>query len=126
MKRLIRRTTQRLLGRRPRCDKGRISQPQFLDQDTYLEMCVLEAHHEGDHELGPREPSGASAEVQDVHDRAREQAHIHNVISRFEAFERIPQPDMLAEWLRDNPDPADAATELTRHDQDHGHCQEDQ
>lgn len=55
-----------------------------------------------------------------------EQAHIYNVISRPDAFERIPQPDMLAEWLRDNPEPADAATELTRHDQDHGHYQEDQ
>ena len=55
-----------------------------------------------------------------------EQAHIHNVISRFDAFERITQPDMLAEWLRDNPDPADAATELTRHDQQHGIYQEDQ
>lgn len=75
MKRLIRRTIQRLLGRRPRCDKARISQPRFLDQDTYIEQCALEAHHRGDHEPGPRVPS-------------------------------------------------DAATELTRHDQDHGMYEE--
>lgn len=58
---LIRRTTQRLLGRRPRCDKARISKPRFLDQDTYIERCVLEAHHRGDHVPGPRVPSGAAA-----------------------------------------------------------------
>ena len=73
----IRRTTQRLLGRRTRCDKGRISRPRFLERDISLEMCVLPANHRGDHQLGPREPSGA-------------------------------------------------ATELTRHDQEHGIYQEDQ
>lgn len=77
MKRLIRAALTKLGIRAPRCDKARISQPRFLDQDTYIEQCALEAHHRGDHEPGPRVPSGA-------------------------------------------------ATELTRHDQDHGHYQEDQ
>ena len=38
----------------------------------------------------------------------------------------VPIHDALPEWLRDNPDPADAATELTRHDQSHGHYEEEQ
>lgn len=82
MKRLTHAVLTKLGICAPRCDKARIQPPRFGAVYLYIEQCRLTSGHRGDHQPGLPEPVGTSP--------------------------RMPRTDMLAEWPRGNPDPAEA------------------